>query len=137
MKRIIALRKRFKAFGRGSLDFLQPENRKVLAFVRHYENETILVVANLSRLAQHISLNLGEFNGRIPVEVFGQTDFPDIAETPYPITLSPYAFYWFSLEARQPAQIDLLTAPAEVSIPTLMLTGDWKDIYKRRTRPVL
>jgi len=137
MKRVIALRKRFRAFGRGSLEFLLPENRKVLAFVRRYEDEVILVVANLSRLAQHTSLNLAEFNGKVPVEVFGQTEFPNIGEVPYPITLSPYAFYWFSLESRQPERIDLLTPPVEVSVPTLTLTGEWDNLYKRGRKPML
>ncbi|MFC1939470.1 maltose alpha-D-glucosyltransferase [Chloroflexota bacterium] len=137
MKRLIALRKRSKAFGRGSLEFLNPENRKVLAFVRRYENETILVIANLSRLAQHTSLNLTEFTEKVPVEIFGQTEFPVIGEAPYSVTLSPYAFYWFSLESRKPEAIDLSTAPAEVSVPNIAVTGDWKEIYKREKKPAL
>jgi len=137
MKRLIALRKRSRAFGRGSLEFLNPENRKVLAFVRRYEEETILVVANLSRLAQHTSLNLAEFINNTPVEIFGQTEFPVIGEAPYPITLSPYAFYWFSLESRIPEVIDLSTVPVEVSIPKIAVTGDWKGIYRREKRPPL
>jgi len=137
MKRLIALRKRFKAFGRGSLEFLNPENRKVLAFLRHYEDETILVIANLSRLAQHTSLNLTEFNGKVPVEIFGQTEFPIIAEAPYSVTLSPYGFYWFSVESKKPERIDLGTAPVEVLVPTLTLTRDWKELYKRGKKPAL
>ncbi len=137
MKRLIALRKHLKAFGRGGLEFLYPENRKVLAFVRRYKDEAILVVANLSRLAQHTSLNLADFNGKVPVEVFGQAEFPRIGEAPYSFTLSPYAFYWFSLESRQPKQVDLLTAPAEVLVPTLTLTGEWKDLYNHGRRIVL
>jgi len=137
MKRLITLRKHFKAFGRGSLEFLYPENRKVLAFLRRYEDEAILVVANLSRLAQHTGLNLAEFNGKVPVEVFGQTEFPIIGEAPYSITLSPYAFYWFSLEFRQPEPIELYTAPAEVLVPTFTLTREWKSLYKREGRTIL
>jgi len=137
MKRLITMRKRFKAFGRGSLEFLYPENRKVLAFVRRYEDETILVVANLSRSVQHTSLNLTEFNGKVPVEVFGQAEFPRIGEAPYFVTLSPYAFYWFSIESRQPELIDLQTRPVEVSVPTLALAGEWTDLYKRGRRPML
>jgi len=108
-----------------------------LAFVRRYEDETILVVANLSRLAQHTSLNLTEFTEKVPVEVFGQTEFPVIGEAPYSITLSPYAFYWFSLESRKPERIDLSTAPVEVLVPALTVTGDWKGIYKRGKKPAL
>ncbi|MFC1967881.1 maltose alpha-D-glucosyltransferase [Chloroflexota bacterium] len=137
MKRLIGMRKRFKAFGRGSLEFLYPENRKVLAFVRRYEDATILVVANLSRSVQHTSLNLTELNGRVPVEVFGQAEFPRIGEAPYFVTLGPYAFYWFSIESRQPEQLDLQTKPAEVSVPTLALAGEWTDLYKRGRRPIL
>ncbi|MFB0559564.1 MAG: maltose alpha-D-glucosyltransferase [Dehalococcoidales bacterium] len=137
MKHIIALRKRFKAFGRGSLEFLYPENRKVLAFARRYEDETILVLANLSRSVQYTSLDLNEFNGKVPVEVFGQVEFPRIAEAPYFFTISPYAFYWFSIESRQPEQIDLQTKLVEVSVPTLALAGEWNDLYKRERRPML
>jgi len=137
MKRLISMRKRFKAFGRGSLEFLYPENRKVLAFIRRYEDETILVVANLSRSVQHTSLNLAEFNSRVPVEAFGQAEFPQIGELPYFFTLSPYAFYWFALEQRQPELIELQTRPVEVSVPALTLAGEWKDLYNRRTRTAL
>jgi maltose alpha-D-glucosyltransferase/alpha-amylase len=131
------LRKRFKAFGRGSLEFLQPENRRILAFLRRYQDETILVLANLSRLAQYTSLDLTGFAGRIPTEMFGQTEFPVIGETPYSVTLSPYAFYWFSLEAKKPEHIDLTTTPAEISVPTITLTGEWKNLYKRGKKPAL
>jgi maltose alpha-D-glucosyltransferase/alpha-amylase len=137
MKRLIALRKRFKALSRGSLEFLYPDNRKVLAFIRRYEDETILVVANLSRLAQHAVLNLAKFARHTPVEVFGRAEFLPITEAPYAFTLSPYAFYWFSLESRQPEPIDLLTTSAELLSPTLTVTGEWPDLYKRRRRSAL
>jgi len=137
MKRLIAARKRFKAFGRGSLEFIQPENRKVLAFTRRYEDEAILVVANLSRQAQHTNLNLSEMNGKVPVEIFGQTEFPTIGESTYAITLNPYSFYWFSLESRRPERIDLSTSPPEVQIPTITLTGEWENLYKRGRKPAL
>jgi maltose alpha-D-glucosyltransferase/alpha-amylase len=136
-KHLISLRKRFKAFSRGSLEFLYPENRKVLAFVRRYEDETVLVVANLSRLAQYSCLDLAAFQGKVPVEAFGQAEFPSIGEEEYSFTLSPYAFYWFSLESREPERIDLLTTTKEVLVPTLTLVGSWKDLYDRRERTAL
>ena len=83
MKRTIALRKRFKAFGRGSLEFLQPKNRKVLVFLRRYQDENILVVANLSHAAQQTQLDLAEFQGRVPVELFGRTEFAPIGDGQY------------------------------------------------------
>ena len=101
MKRLIALRKRFKAFGQGSLEFLYPENRKVLAFLRRYQGETILMVANLSHLAQQVQLDLSQFAGWRLVELFGRVDFLPITEGQYYFTLSPYAFYWFSLEPQR------------------------------------
>jgi maltose alpha-D-glucosyltransferase/alpha-amylase len=103
MKRIIALRKRYKAFGRGSIEFLNPENRKVLAYLRRYKEENILVVANLSHLAQQTRLDLSEFNGWSPVDLFGRVEFAPITDNEYYFTLSPYAFYWFSLEP-EPAE---------------------------------
>jgi maltose alpha-D-glucosyltransferase / alpha-amylase len=98
MKRLIALRKRYRAFGRGSLEFLQPNNQRILAFVREYDGERILVVANLSRFVQHTDLDLSRYQGMIPTEMFGQVPFPVVAEAPYPLTLGPHAFYWFTLD---------------------------------------
>lgn len=109
-KRLIALRKQYKSFGRGSIEFLQPSNNRVLAFFRRYEDETILVIANLSRFAQAVELDISKYNGHTPVEMFGRTDFPVITERCYPLTLGPNSFFWFSLEQR--------TAPATVAPPS-------------------
>jgi maltose alpha-D-glucosyltransferase/alpha-amylase len=98
MKRLLAARKRWRAFGQGSIQFIEPENRKVLAYIRALDNERILVVANLSRFVQPVELDLEEFQRHVPVEVFGRTGFPPITEDPYFLTLGPHAFYWFSLE---------------------------------------
>jgi maltose alpha-D-glucosyltransferase/alpha-amylase len=103
-KRLIALRKQYKAFGRGTLEFLQTSNHRVAAFVRRYEEETILVIANLSRFAQPVTLNLTEFHELTPVEMFGRTDFPCITDSPYTLTLGPSSFYWFSMERRHARQ---------------------------------
>jgi maltose alpha-D-glucosyltransferase/alpha-amylase len=98
VKRAITLRKRYRAFGRGTLQFLHPENRKILAFVRRYEDETLLVVANLSRFAQPVQLDLSEFRQMTPVELFGQTQFPPVGDQPYSLTLGPHTVFWFSLQ---------------------------------------
>jgi maltose alpha-D-glucosyltransferase / alpha-amylase len=97
MRRLIALRKRHPAFGRGTIEILSPENRKVLAFVRRYADETLLIVANLSRYVQWTSLDLTEFAGMVPVELFGSVEFPTIEGPRYPLTLGPHSFYWFQL----------------------------------------
>jgi maltose alpha-D-glucosyltransferase/alpha-amylase len=126
MKRTIALRKRFKAFGRGSLEFLQPKNRKILAFLRRYQDEVILVVANLSRAAQQTQLDLTEFQGRVPVELFGRAEFAPISDSPYYFTLGPYAFYWFSLESEQAEPLRLRALPSEAvgTLPALSETEE-------------
>jgi maltose alpha-D-glucosyltransferase/alpha-amylase len=98
MRRLVAMRQRYKAFGRGTLEFLQPENRKVLAFLRRYGDEQLLIVANLSRFVQYVELPLQAWNGMVPVELFGRTRFPPIGELPYLLTLGPHTFYWFALE---------------------------------------
>jgi maltose alpha-D-glucosyltransferase/alpha-amylase len=99
-KRLIAQRKVHKAFGRGAIEFLHPENRRVLAFLRRHENEVILVVANLSRFAQHVELDLAAHKGKAPVEIFGRTEFKPIGDAPYALTLAPHTFYWLALETR-------------------------------------
>ncbi len=109
-KRLIQQRKQFHVFGRGSLEFLYPSNRKVLAFIRQLEDERVLVVANLSRFAQSCELDLSQFNGSVPVEVFGHSHFPNITEQPYPLSLGPHAFYWFHLQPREaPESLNLDT----------------------------
>jgi maltose alpha-D-glucosyltransferase/alpha-amylase len=100
MKRVIEQRKRYKAFGRGTLEFLSPRNRRILAFVRRYEDETILFVANLSRFPQHAALDLSNWKGMAAVELFGKARFPSIGDQPYVITLGAYGYFWFSLEQR-------------------------------------
>jgi maltose alpha-D-glucosyltransferase/alpha-amylase len=97
MKRMLAVRKTSRAFGRGRLSFLRPGNRKILAYLREYEGETILCVANLSRSAQPVELDLSRFRGRVPVELAGQTPFPRIGDLPYLLTLAAHDFYWFRL----------------------------------------
>jgi maltose alpha-D-glucosyltransferase/alpha-amylase len=99
MRRVIAMRKNFKAFSRGSLEFLYPDNAKVLAFLRRYENQTILVVVNLSRFAQSAELDLARFAGCVPMEVFSRNLFRPIKKSRYVITLGPHAYYWFALQA--------------------------------------
>ena len=99
MKRIIAIRKRYKAFGRGNIQFLSPDNAKVLAFTRDYEGEHLLVLANLSRHPQVVDIELPGFEGRVPVEVFGQNPFPPIERGMNRFTLGPYGYYWFVLES--------------------------------------
>ncbi len=136
-KRLIAQRKRFRAFGRGSLEFVPADNRKILAFTRRFREETVLVVANLSRLAQHVNLDLPTDEGKVPVEAFGQSDFPIIGDSPYPLTLSPFAFYWFSLESRQPVEISPTATPAGLPVPVLRVRGDWMDLLKREIQPLL
>ncbi|HWV22798.1 MAG TPA: maltose alpha-D-glucosyltransferase [Thermomicrobiales bacterium] len=99
MKRLIAVRKRYKAFARGSIQFLHPENLKVLVYLRRWENETLLCVVNLSRFVQYAELDLSEFEGYQPVELIGEIRFPLIGDLPYFLTLGPHSFYWFRLEA--------------------------------------
>lgn len=137
MKRLIAQRKRLKAFGHGSLEFLHPENRKVLTFVRRYRDETILVVANLSRLTQYCYLNLSQFVGKVPCELFGHSEFPTIGQEPYCVTLGPYGFYWFSLELPESKVAALHVTPSETAVPTLIVAEEWADLFKLRTRPML
>lgn len=96
-KQMIALRKRFSVFGRGSMKFLHPRNRKILAYVRRNEDSVIIVVANLSRFAQPVELDLSEFRGAVPVELIGGAEFPTISDLPYFLALGPHAFYWFRL----------------------------------------
>lgn len=97
-KRMIRIRKKYPVFGRGSIEFLYPENRKVLAFLRSDGTQTVLVVANLSRFSQPVELDLKRYQGMRLVELIGETPFPIIREEPYFLSLGPHGFYWFRVE---------------------------------------
>jgi maltose alpha-D-glucosyltransferase/alpha-amylase len=97
MRRIITVRRSTKVFGNGSIEFLYPANHRILAYVRQYGNETVLVVNNLSNAAQAVELDLKRYKGNILIEMFGKNIFPRVGELPYLLTLGPYQFYWFRL----------------------------------------
>ena len=134
MKRAIHLRKRWHAFGQGAIEFLHPDNRKILAFTRHYQEEQLLVVANLSRFPQPIQLNLARFKDCIPVELFGRTEFPAITEKPYFLTASPHSIFWFSLEPSFARRYELTSGSSQ---STISLTGGWEQILEETQRQQL
>jgi maltose alpha-D-glucosyltransferase/alpha-amylase len=136
MKRLIALRKRYQAFGRGSIEFLHPSNRKVLAFIRSYGQERLLVVANLSRFVQYVELDLSAYKGQVAVELFGRTPFPPIGDLPYLLTLGPHSFYWFALEAGHPAAVETVAA-VEARVPVLPIRGSWENALTGRGKALL
>ncbi len=132
MKRLMAQRKQFRAFGRGSLEFLYPSNRRVLAFVRQYEDEIVLVVANLSRFAQGSELDLSEFRGLVPVEVFGSAKFLPVTEKPYFLSLGPHAFFWLHLApAAVSDEVDATVSDAEL-VPTIAVES-FEEVFQPRT----
>jgi maltose alpha-D-glucosyltransferase/alpha-amylase len=100
-RNMIRLRRLFTVFGRGTLEFLKPSNRAILAYVRRDGDDVVLCVANLARNVQPAHLDLSAFVGLVPIEMFGYTEFPAIGQEPYFLTLGPYAFYWFELQQRR------------------------------------
>jgi maltose alpha-D-glucosyltransferase/alpha-amylase len=131
-KRLIAMRRAHCTFGRGPLRFLRPGNRKILAYLREYEDETILCVANMSRVAQAVELNLSQFKGSVPVELMGRSAFPPIGELPYLLTLRGHGFYAFRLATDVAAPEWHEERPASPDLPVLILveTG-WETLAGR------
>jgi maltose alpha-D-glucosyltransferase / alpha-amylase len=144
MKRMIALRRRHPVFGRGTIEFLTPDNPKVLAFLRSFQPEgdaepdQVLVVANLSRYAQATELDLSAFPGHHLVEMLGRTTFPPVGEHPYVLTLGPYQYHWFTLE-REPSRVtlskmpqfaDAPVEPVETELPTVTTSGQWNALLR-------
>jgi maltose alpha-D-glucosyltransferase/alpha-amylase len=125
-KRILALRKEFRAFGRGTLEPLDPSNRRVLAFLRRFEEERVLVVANLSRFSQYVELELSAFKGCAPIELFGNVEFPRIGDLPYLLTLGPHAFYWFSIESPRARGAVAEARP----LPSLHVEDSWEQVFE-------
>ncbi len=130
MRRVIAMRKQHKAFSRGSFELISSDNPKVLTFARKYEDETILVIVNLSRFAQVVNLDLSEYEGCIPEESFSQNLFPQIKEDEYVLTLGPHNHYWFNLHPESEFAEDVEFDEDLV----LSVRGDWLNLIRGRQR---
>jgi maltose alpha-D-glucosyltransferase / alpha-amylase len=128
-RRLISLRKRYKAFGRGTMEFLQPENRKVMAFVRRYDDEHILVIANLSRFVQAVSLDLSEFAGMSLIEMFGRVEMPPVTESPYLFTLGPHSFYWLSIEPQRVSMARSGWSDDWSEAPVQTVRRSWRELF--------
>jgi len=142
-RNMIALRKLFQVFGRGTLSFLNPSNRKILAYLRSLDrgdgsHEIVLCVANLSRFAQPVSLDLAPYAGMEPVEMLGYVPFPTIADTPYQLTLAPYSFIWLELQAAptesrflpgiEPQLVGMEDAAGKDSQPLDLASAGWAGL---------
>ncbi|MDI1308850.1 MAG: maltose alpha-D-glucosyltransferase [Methylotenera sp.] len=139
MRRLLITRKKYQAFGRGSLRLLYPQNRKILAYLREYQGvhtelnekkEIILCIANFSGSAQAVKFNLSEYISYVPVELLGETSFPAITSSPYIITLSPYGFYWFRLMDPKLTEQNLTELSESPEVVTLVVQKDLAEIYK-------
>src|SRR5581483_7463720 len=133
MRRVIAMRKNFKAFSRGTLEFLFPDNAKVLAFLRKIDNEIVLVVVNLSRFAQSAEIDLREHAGCVPVEMFSRNPFPQIKKSAYTITLGPHTCYWFVLQPK----IDTQRATKKRGVPTINAEPNLETLLRNGQRATL
>ena len=135
MRRMLMVRRSSKAFGRGRLLFLNPGNRKILAYLREYGEETMLCVANLGRSAQPVELDLSDYRGRVPLEMMGRTAFPPIGELPYLLTLPACGFYWFRLSAdvEVPRWHEDRSTPEDR--PVLVLFDGWTSFFRDRVVP--
>ena len=135
MRRMLAVRRGSQAFGRGGLSFLKPGNRKVLAYLREYGDTAILCVANLSRSAQPVELDLSRFRTRVPVELLGRTAFPPIGDLPYLLTIPAHGFYWFRLDtdAEVPSWHD--SGQSIEERPVLVLFDGWLSLFRDHVVP--
>jgi maltose alpha-D-glucosyltransferase / alpha-amylase len=132
MRNMIALRKLFRLFGRGTLEFLNPSNRKILAYIRKYEHERVLCVANLSRFAQPVDLDLPALEGMAPIEMLGYVEFPPITRQPYRLTLAPYGFLWLELHEAPERAPEIQRDEWEES--KLSLSDGWATLFEGSAR---
>jgi maltose alpha-D-glucosyltransferase/alpha-amylase len=123
-RRILAVRRQHQCFGRGTLEFVRPQNRKIIAYVRTFGTEIVLCVANLSQTAQAVELDLSKYKGRVPVELMGRNAFPPIGELPYFLTLAAHGFFWMLLsDSAQPPSWHVERLPA-TELPVLVLSQE-------------
>jgi maltose alpha-D-glucosyltransferase / alpha-amylase len=134
MRRMLGLRKQWKSLGRGTLEFLSPANRRILAFTREYGGEQLLIVANLSRFVQGTEIDLSTFKGMVPQELFGRTEFPPITDQPYFMSLGPHSFYWFALHPIEEPTESLRIRRGEP--PTIRIPS-WDEVFVEPVRQAL
>jgi maltose alpha-D-glucosyltransferase/alpha-amylase len=127
MKRVIAMRKKYRAFGRGTIEFVPSPNPKILAFIRKYGEESILVAVNLSRFSQVAELSLPRYRGHVPEDLFSRNNFPSLKESPYVLTLGPYGHYWFRLKKEGEVALERRGE----GLPSLILRKSPGDILAR------
>src|SRR5688572_7069139 len=139
MRRILALRRQYPTFARGSFDAIATSNRKVLAFVREDQQQQLLVVANMARTAQPVHLDLQRFKGMHPVELIGNTEMPAVTDDPYFLTLGPHGYYWFQLS--KIAKPIVLQRPRiagrDEPVPTLLVSAVWETLLDGHARVLL
>jgi maltose alpha-D-glucosyltransferase/alpha-amylase len=135
-KRLISVRKTSRVFGRGTMTFVRPANRAVLVYVRQYEDEVLLCVANLSRSGQAAEIDLSPWRGRVPHEMLGRTRFPRIGDGPYVITLAPYGFFWFQLRDESEPSTEAASHVAPEFV-TLVIGDGWRSLLEGRARASL
>jgi maltose alpha-D-glucosyltransferase / alpha-amylase len=135
MKRMLQIRSTSHAFGRGSLQFVRPGNRKVLVYLRQFGEDTILCVANLARSAQPVEIDLSTHKGAVPIELLGQTPFPPIGDLPYLLTLAGYGFYWFRVSRDAAAPKWHAERLPREELPVLVLISSWTSFFPERVSP--
>ncbi|MBE0546555.1 MAG: maltose alpha-D-glucosyltransferase, partial [Rubrivivax sp.] len=134
-RRLLAVRGSSQAFGRGQFTMLHPGNRKVLGYLREHGDDVILCVANLSRVAQPVELELGAWKGRVPVEMLGRNSFPTVGELPYMLTLPGYGFFWFRLSTdATPPRWHTERLPVEDLVVMVLFDG-WNSFFRNRVVP--
>jgi len=134
-RRMLAVSKGCQPFGRGSLKFLRPANRKILAYIREHGEEIVLCVVNLSRSAQPVELDLAKYKGRVPIEMIGRTAFPPIGELQYLLTLSGHSFLWFRLALPDSAPSGREEIMPRDELPVLVLFDGWASLFRDRVVP--
>ena len=123
-RRILAVRRQHQCFGRGTLEFVRPQNRKIIAYVRTFGAEIVLCVANLSQTAQAVELDLSKYKGRVPVELMGRNAFPPIGDLPYFLTLAAHGFFWMLLSDSAPPPSWHVERMPATELPVLVLSQE-------------
>lgn len=133
MRRVVEMRKRYRAFARGDIEFLASENSSVLAFIRKYEEEVMLVVINLSRFAQAVRLDLSDYAGYVPEDIFSNNQFPSITHNPYVLTMSFHDYFWLELKPVEVTE----EQTSEKLLPELYVPTRWSSLFNGRSRAKL
>lgn len=96
IKRMIAIRKQHKVFGRGEFKWagLTEDNLAIAAYWRRLQDDQVLAVHNLSERPQLAAIQMPHTSAKTGIDLLSDEEFNTIKDNVLTLNLSPYQYFW-------------------------------------------